>query len=99
MMFFKENFVHEMIPLIAKFRYSKLGRTKEKPAVTNPFESMNFAEEIADSIANHKLNILRFVEFGQSRGKDWYQMDYKEYEEIAPKVTHKKKFLKPRKIR
>lgn len=95
-MFFNENFLDEIMPLMSSFRHHKMSRQNEndtrkvvvKHGIVQIKESLKLLE------TNYKLNVIKFIEYGQDRKKNWDYMQIEQYNQqkhIIPKP--KKKFM------
>jgi hypothetical protein len=97
-MFFNEDFVEEIIDLISKYRNSKLCKITDK-LNTNGIQNgiVSIKNTIKFYKENYRFSVVKFVEYGQMRGKKWDYMRLTQYNEasnIIPKP--KKKFINPK---
>lgn len=99
-MFFNENFVNDIVPLISSYTHHKISRVnkedKRKTIKRNGIIQINKTLELLKS--NYQFNVNNFIDYGQRRGKNWDSITIDEYNEqkhIIP--TPKKKFINPKK--
>ncbi len=97
MLFFNES-PSDIKVLTSKFTKSKLGIKNTATRIDSKFLSKDFIEDTFEEMSSNSFNVIDFIQFGQTRKRDWDYLDYKEYLEIAPKPKYKKKFLKPRRL-
>ena len=96
-MFFNENFIKEIVPLISAYRNSKLCKTNKEKKLVNYNGIVSIKKTINFFKNNFKFNAVEFVEYGQRRRKYWDYMTIEKYESasnIMPKP--KKKFINPK---
>ena len=101
-MFFNEDFVDDIMPLMSSYRYNKVSRVnkndKRKAVIRHGIVQIKASMKMLDE--NYKFNVEDFIRYGQTRGKNWDYMNLLEFNEqkhIIP--TPKKKFMNPRKRR
>lgn len=99
MMFFNENFIDEIISFLSSYKYSSYCKiSKKDKTVFNKNGLLSIKNTLSFYKENFKLNIIKFVEYGQRRGKNWDYITIEQYNEaknIIPKP--KKKFINPKK--
>ena len=95
-MFFNEDFVKDIIPLMSSYRHHKMSRVnkndKRKAVVRHGIIQLKASMHLLDT--NYKLDIEKFVAYGQDRGKNWDYMGVEEFDaqkHIIP--VPKKKFI------
>jgi hypothetical protein len=97
-MFFNESFLDEIVELISKYRYCGLSKTTQKEnnsCFNNGIVSIKNTIEFYKE--NYKFSVVKFIEYGQMRGKKWDYMKlskFNEAKDILPKP--KKKFINPK---
>ncbi len=101
-MFFNEDFVKEIMPLMSSYRYNKVSRVnkndKRKAVIKHGIIQLKASMKLLDQ--NYKFNVEEFIRYGQTRGKNWDYMSLLEFNEqkhIIPKP--KKKFMNPKRRR
>jgi len=100
-MFFNEDYVTNIAPLISSYAYNKVSRVNEdkrKAVVKHGIVSIKETMKLLSK--NYKLDVTKFIRYGQQRGKDWDYLtlsEYKQNEHLVPKP--KQKFINPRKRR
>jgi hypothetical protein len=99
-MFFNEDFINDIIPLISNYTHHKISRVnkddKRKEITRNGIVQINKTIELLKT--NYQFDVNKFIEYGQERGKNWYLMSidkFNEQKHIIP--TAKKKFINPKK--
>ena len=98
-MFFNENFYDNILPLMSAYKHHKVSRVSEdkRKAIFNN-GIISIKETIKLLSENYKLELAKFIAYGQKKGKDWDYLTYSEFKEnehIIPKP--KQKFINPRK--
>ena len=101
-LFFNEDFIDDIMPLMSSYRHHKMSRVnqddKRKAVFRNGIVQLKESMQLLDT--NYKLDIEKFVAFGQDRKKNWDYMGIEEFDaekHIIP--MPKKKFMNLRKRR
>lgn len=99
-MFFNEDFVNEIVPLMSSYTHHKISRVnqedKRKAITRNGVIQINKTLELLKT--NYQFDVNKFIEYGQRRGKNWDSMSIEKFNEqkhIIPKP--KQKFINPKK--
>ncbi len=101
-MLFNEDFMKDIMPLMLSYRHHKVSRVnkndKRKAIIKKGIIQLKASMQLLET--NYKLDIEKFITYGQNRGKNWDYMDIKSFDEqkhIIPKP--KKKFMNPKRRR
>lgn len=98
-MFFNEQFVDDILPLMSSFTHHKMSRQNKNDKRKAVFRHgiVKIKESMELLATNYKLNVIKFIEYGQDQRKNWDYMQIEQYNEqkhIIP--TPKKKFMNPK---